>query len=143
LEGSVKKEGWPDFPFFWIEKPDMSSLQHIASRLHDKTATLRSASGVRGQVTDVERQMIEHLSGLQQQVAELIDVVQASLQIIDNQRFSQRFKRAYRWIRERLSNYWQRMEHNALFRVLAVIGALITLWGVVSFVIHHFHFFGK
>ena len=86
----MKKEGWPDFPFFWIEKPDMSSLQHIASHLHDKTARLRSDSGVRGQVTDVEKQMIEHLSGLQQQVAELLDVVQASLQIIDNQRPSQR-----------------------------------------------------
>src|SRR5438552_13941923 len=37
----LKKEGWPDFPFFWIKQPNMSSLQQIASRLKEDRKSTR------------------------------------------------------------------------------------------------------
>jgi hypothetical protein len=137
-----KKEGWPDFPFFWIKRPDMSSLQQIASRLKDKMHT-HLPSGVRGETTAVEKQIIEHISVLQQQVGEVHDAVQAALQIIDDNRPSQRLKRAGRWVRRILGNSWDRMERSIAYRIVAAVGALITLWFLGRVVISHFRLFGK
>jgi hypothetical protein len=33
----VKEERGPDFPYFWIEKPDMSSLRVLADHLKQKS----------------------------------------------------------------------------------------------------------
>jgi hypothetical protein len=136
----AKKEGWPDFPFFWIEKPNMSSLQDIASRLKEKVESARR-SGFIGETTPMEKQIIDHLSALQQQVLEVHDAVQASLQIIDNQRLSQRAKRAQRWIREKTNSCWHKVENSVPYRVLAVVGALLTLWLIVSFAVRQLHLF--
>jgi tRNA A37 N6-isopentenylltransferase MiaA len=136
----AKNEGWPDFPFFWIEKPNMSSLQDIASRLKEKVESARR-SGFIGETTPMEKQIIDHLSSLQQQVLEVHDAVQASLQIIDNQRLSQRAKRAQRWIREKTNSCWHKVEKSVPYRVLAVVGALLTLWLILSVAVRQLHLF--
>ena len=138
----LKKEGWPDFPFFWIKQPNMSSLQQIASRLKDKMYT-HLPSGVTGETTPVEKQIIDHMSVLQQQVGEIHDAVQAALQIIDDNRPSQRLKRARNWVLRKVGRYWQTLEHSILYRIIGAVGAAITLWFVGSVIIHHFHLFGK
>jgi hypothetical protein len=133
-----RKEGWPDFPFFWIEKPDMSSLQEIASRLKEKVDSSRR-SGFIGETTPMEKQIIEHLIGLEQQTAELHDAVQAALQIIDNDRLSQRAKRARKWILEKANGYWHTLEKSMPYRVLALVGVSLTVWAIVNFAIHRLH----
>jgi hypothetical protein len=59
----------------------MSGLQDIAAHLHQKTeATTRGAgSGFRGSANDMEKQVIEHMMALEQQVYVLTDVTQALL----------------------------------------------------------------
>ena len=84
----MKKEGWPEFPFcHWqAKKWDMSSLEYIASHLHEKRESFirTTSSGFSGDPNPMEKQIIDHLAGLQQQVLVLTDVIQASLQIIDD-----------------------------------------------------------
>jgi hypothetical protein len=125
-----------------MKKPKMSSLQEIASRLKGKMETYRR-SGVIGVTTPAEKQIIDLFSAQQQQVLEIHDAVQAALQIIDDNRPSQRLKRAFKWIRRTASKYWHAMEPNILYRILGALGVVITLWFVGSFIIHHFHVVGK
>jgi predicted PurR-regulated permease PerM len=132
----MKKEGWPDFPFFWLEKPNMSSLQIIASRLKEKVDSSRQ-SGFIGETTAMEKQIIEHLSGLHQQVLELNDALQASLQIIDDQRVSVRAKKALEWVRERVTAFVQTIRDNTF---LTILGAASTLAFVITVLIYHFRF---
>jgi hypothetical protein len=113
----------------------MSSLQDIASRLKDKMESNRR-SGFTGETSPMERQIIEHLSALHQQVLELSDAVQASLQIIDDNRRSQRLKRASAWFRLRVASGWRLMESSALYKILSALGAVAIVWGVARFVFH-------
>jgi hypothetical protein len=139
----LKKEGWPEFPYFWIEKPNMSSLRDLASHLKEKSEALRMSSGFRGETSPMEKQIIESLSVLQQQVREVTDVVLASLQIIDDQRPSQRVKRVVGWIREKVKKYWRKMEESTPYKILAAVGALATLWLIYKILICLFHHFRK
>lgn len=143
----MKKEGWPDFPFsHWqAKKWNMSSLRAIASHLEEKTTPRRqrSSSGYRGEATDMEKQIFQHIEDLEQQVFELEDAVQALLQIIDDNRPSQRAKRSLRWTREKTSKYWHKLEENTLYKILAAVGVVATLWLVINFVIRHLHTWRK
>jgi hypothetical protein len=50
----------------------MSSLQGLAAHLHEKTETYKNhPSGVRGDINEVEKQIVEHISVLRQQVGVL------------------------------------------------------------------------
>lgn len=121
----------------------MSGLQDIASHLHGKTEAYRHhASGVLGQTSEVENQMIEHLSGLRQQVSVLTDVVQALLQIIaedHEQRISQRAKRRLRWIWENVKKCGQKVWVRMVLKILGAIGIAGTLWLIIARMIHFFH----
>ena len=130
----MKKQGWPDFPLFWIEKPNTSSLQIIASHLKENVDSSRG-SGFIGETNAMEKQIIEHLSGLQREVSDLNDAIQASLQIIDDQRASVRAKKALRWVRERVMKFVQMVRDNAL---LTTLGAVSTLAFVITALIYLF-----
>jgi hypothetical protein len=136
----VKKEGWPEFPLNWetMRKWNMSSLRRIASHLEEKTAQrrLNSSSGFRGESTDMEKQIFQHIIDLQQQVFVLEDVFQAFLQIIDDNRPSQRIKRLLRWIAERSSRYGERIWSNPIFKI---VGALSTIAFAIAALIYLFH----
>ncbi len=134
----MKKEGWPEFPFFWLKKPNMSSLQNLASHVHEKAETYRR-SGFRGETSEMEKQIIEHMTALEQQVLVLTDVVQALLQIIDDQRTSQRVKRAFRWIREKAKKYGHRVWENTIFKVLGALGTLWFVWFLITLLIRFLH----
>jgi hypothetical protein len=133
-----RKEGWPDWPFFWMDERNMESLREIASRLKDKMEEHRR-SGIIGELTPVERQMYEILSGVQQQVFQLHDAFQASLQIIDDNRPSVRLKRVLRRMTETKQRIIVTIRNST---ALTVLGALSTLAFIVSgvlYLIHHFH----
>jgi hypothetical protein len=132
-----RKPGWPDWPFWWMNERSMDALREIASRLKDKTKTNRP-SGIKGEMTPVERQIYDHVSDLQQQFGELHDAFQASLQIIDENRPSQRFKR----IVGRITGVWQaaifRLRNSTLLLILGAVGAAGLLLSVLKYVIHYF-----
>jgi hypothetical protein len=136
-----KKEGWPEFPFnHWqsIKKWNMSSLRDIAGHLAEKTEGRWQRSGFLGQPSEVERQLIEHLGSLEQQVFVLTDVVQASLQIIDDQRMSQRAKRAVKWIRGRLRKFAQGVQKSTILTIVGLVSLLVFLIGALVYLFHIF-----
>lgn|GEM_PF-3899880 len=146
----MKKEGWPDFPFSWESRSkwNMAALRDIACHLQEKTSArrLRSSLGYRGESTPMEQQIFQHVIDLEQQVFELEDAVQALLQIIDDNRPSQRAKRCLRWIRAKMANIWRKIEQNALYRILAaagVFGTLYTLYLVTKFALVHLNIWKK
>ncbi len=139
----MKKEGWPEFPLFWIEKPNMSSLRLLASHLKEKSEAFRNRYNFPSEPTLMETRIIEHLNRSQQQVLVLTDVVQALLQVIDDQRPSQRVKRAFRWVREKVKEYERKVQESTLYKILTLVGAITTLWVVITLVVRLFHHFRK
>lgn len=141
----MNKQGWPEFPFpHWeVEKWNMSSLQLLASHLHEKSETVRNISGFRDDPTSNEKQITGYLSCLQQQVLVLTDVVQASLQIIDDQRPSQKVKRAFRWVRERAKRYWHKVEESTSYKILTLVSAAATLVLIIKLVVWFLHLIKK
>jgi hypothetical protein len=144
----VNKEEWPESPLWWFEESrrNMDSLKDIVSHLHDKTATYKNhASGVRGETNEVEKQIVEHISVLRQQVGVLTDVVQSSLQLIaeDHDRRSTRTRRMFASIREAWKRFWLAIEQNIVYRIAAIIGTIVggasTIWGLIRY----FHLFGR
>jgi hypothetical protein len=134
----VKKEGWPEFPLLWLEKRNTSSLQALASHLHEKTQGLRKHSGFRGQPSEMENQIIQHLIDLDQQVLVLTDVVQALLQIIDDQRTSQRAKRALRWIWEKAKRCLHKLRENTIYQIVAAVSVLVSVITLLLYLLHVF-----
>ena len=134
-----RKPGWPDWPFFWMNERSMESLREIASRLKDKT-TSNLPSGIKGEMTPVERQMYDIISELQRNFGELHDAFQASLQIIDDNRPSQRLRRVLR----RVTETWQagilKLRNSTALVILGVVGAVVL---VVTFLRYVIHFFGR
>ena len=132
-----RKEGWPEFPFsHWTMKP---SLKNIACHLHTQSQR-RHSSGFTGEATPMEKQIIEHLCSLQQQVAVHTDVVQALLRIVDDRRPAQRVRSASRWVREKAKKYWHKIEESTLYKILTLVGAIMTLRLITKFVIWFSHF---
>jgi hypothetical protein len=131
------KEGWPNWPFFWMNERNMDALQEIASRLKAKVEA-NQHSGITGELTPVERQMYEIVSGLQQQVGELHDAFQASLQIIDDNRPSQRLKR----VLKRVTEMWQavilRLRTSTVLTILGAMGAVVLVATSLRYVLHYF-----
>jgi hypothetical protein len=139
----MSKTSLSDFPFFWIEQPNMSSLQVLAEHLREKSQTIRNASGFRGEANPIEKQIIEHLSGLEQQVFLLTDVVQGSLQIIraeHERRIAQRAKRMFRRIWDGAGEYGHRVWENTVFKV---VGALATISFLITVFARLLHLLGQ
>lgn len=134
-----KKEGWPDFPFSWMKQPDMSSLREIASRLEDKMEAYRR-SGVTGETTPAEKQIIDLFSGLQQQILEIHDAVQAALQIIDDNRPSQRLKRFLLQITRKGEKVVLRIRSST---ALTIFGAMSTVAFVITALVYLVHLFRR
>lgn len=132
-----RKPGWPDWPFWWMNKRSMDALREIASRLKDKTTTNRP-SGITGEMTPVERQIYDHVSDLQQHFGELHDAFQASLQIIDDNRPSVRLKRVV----GRITEIWQaailRLRNSTALLILGAVGAAGLVVTALKYVIHYF-----
>lgn len=141
----MNKEGWPKFPFpHWgVKKWNMSSLQLIASHLHEKSETLRNIPGFRSGLTPNEQQVIDYLSCLRQQILTLTDVVQASLQIIDDQRPSQRVNRAFRWFREKAAAFWRKVEESTSYKILTFVSAAATLALIIKLLVWFFRLIKK
>jgi hypothetical protein len=131
------KPGWPDWPFWWMNERSMDALREIASRLKDKTKT-NGPSGIKGEMTPVERQIYDHVSDLQRQFGELHDAFQASLQIIDDNRPSVRLHRVLR----RMTETWQaiilRLRNSTVLTILGAVGAVVLVVAILKYVLHYF-----
>ncbi len=117
----------------------MSSLEVLAEHLRDKSQTIRNTSGFRGDTNAMEKQIIERLSGLEQQVFLLTDVVQASMQIVSAQherRIAQRAKRFFRRIWDGAGEYGHRVWENTMFKVVGALGTLTFLITVFTRLLH-------
>jgi hypothetical protein len=137
----MRKEHLPEFSLWWLEESrrTMDSLDDIVSHLHEKTSTFKNhPSGVRGETNEVEKQIVEHIGVLRQQVGVLTDVVQASLQIIaeDHWRQTHRVERLFTWIRKVATRVETKISANVFYRILAIAGTLGTAITVVYFLIH-------
>ena len=126
----MTKEDLPEFSLWWLEESrrNIDSLKDIASHLHEKTEAYKNhPSGVRGETNDVEKQIIEPINVLRQQVGVLTDVVQASLQIIveDHEKRSTRTRRMCASIREAWKRFWLAIEQNIVYRIVAIIGTIV------------------
>jgi hypothetical protein len=141
----VNKESWPELRLFWLKNPNMSSLEVLASHLHEKTEGRGSRSAIQGQTSPIEYQMIERLGALEQQVYVLTDVVQAFLQIVaeDHERRSTRVGRTFGWIRETWKKFWLRIEQNMVYRIVAILGTIVGAVSIFWGLINHFHLFGR
>jgi hypothetical protein len=140
----MKKEGWPNFPFWWETRTEwnMSSLRDIASHLEQKTSAprQRSSSSYRGEATDMEKQIFQHIGDLEQRVSELEDALQALLQIIDDNRPSQKIKRLLKWVLVLFVRFKQSLQESATYWILGLLGVLGLLYGVAK---HVFNYFSK
>jgi hypothetical protein len=144
----VNNGSGPEFPLWWLEESrrNMNSLKDIASHLHEKTEAYNNhPSGVRGETNDVEKQIVEHIRVLRQQVGVLTDVVQASLQIIaeDHERRSTRTRRVFASIRDAWKGFWLAIEQNVVYRIVAIIGTIVGAVSIFWGLIRYFHFFGR
>jgi hypothetical protein len=115
----------------WVTEP---TPENIACHLHEKTEILsRIASpGFCGELNPMEKQVIEHVRGLHQQVLVLTGVVQALL-IIEDERISQKIKRAFRWVLGGVRKLWRRV--GIPYKILAGVVAVVSLWAKILHVL--------
>ena len=123
----------------WVTEP---TPENILCHLHDKTETFRrtASSGFRGETNPMEKQLIEHVTDLRQQVHMLTDVVQALL-VIEDERISQKMKRAFRWVLGGVRKLWHRVMESTLYKILALAGTLASLWAIIHGLVWLFHRF--
>lgn len=141
----MNKEGWPIFPYgHWtsVKKWNISSLKLIASHLEGKTSHLRqrASAGYPGGGSERENRIVQHIADLEQQVFELEDAVQALLQIVDNNRPSQKALRVLHRISELIRISKERSQRSTVYWILGIIGALTVLYTAGKYLLH---FFGK
>ncbi len=137
----MNKQRWPEFPLSWLEQSrrNMDALEDFAVHLHEKTQTYKNhPSGVRGETNDVEKQIVEHISILRQQVGVVSDVVQALLQIIaeDRWRRTHKVERLIAWIRHKGTKIERALKKSVFYRILAIASTLALLVGLIRFLIH-------
>jgi hypothetical protein len=126
------------FPLWWLDKSNrnIEGLREIAAHLDTQMETIRSfPSGVKGNATEVEKQIINLQSNNAQAIAVLAEVVQSTLLIIANeheQSFSQRLKRAAlkQWTDAKaVAN---RVWDNTLFKILGALSTIAFAYTVLS-----------
>lgn len=136
----MHKQDSPVFPLWWLDesKRNISALPEIASHLHGKTAARGSNSGFTGDTTAMEKQIIEGLIDLRQQVYVLTDVVQATLQILaaDAYRKSHRWERAVSWVRKTARRCERKIAGNWFYRILGLLGTGWLLFELGKLLLH-------
>jgi hypothetical protein len=138
-EKSQKREvDTTPFPLWWLDKSkrNIEGLREIAAHLDTQMGTIRSfPSGVKGNVTEVEKQILGLQSNNAHAIAVLAEVVQSALLIIADeheQSFSQRFKRAAlkEWTDTKfIAN---RVWGNPLFKILSALSTIAFLYAMLS-----------
>jgi len=120
----------------WVTEPTPGN---ILCHLHDKTETFRrtASSGFRGETNPMEKQLIEHVTGLRQQVNMLTDLVQALL-VIEDERISQKMKRAFTRVLEGVKELWRKVNESTLYRILGLAGTLAFLCAILVWLFHRF-----
>lgn len=132
----------PEYPLWWMdkEKRNIEGLREIASHLHGKTAQQRaSREGFKGVTTEMEKQLINHVIELEQQVYVQNDALQSLIQIIvtDHEReLSHRIKKAGKraWVTGmQVAN---RLWENTLFKFVSTASTVAFTIGVVVWFMH-------
>jgi len=127
---SRQEEELQALPLWWLDKSQRNvlGLRVIAAHLDTQMERFRNfPSGVRGPVTEVERQMIEHQSNQAAAISVLSDVVHSTLLIMaedEERKFSTRFKRAILSAWAGTKSIANRVWNNPAFKIL---GGLSTI----------------
>jgi len=137
----VNKEGWPDFPLWWLDKSkrNMEGLQDIANHLYGKTRG--SHQGFMGEASEMDKQIINSVSDLRERVAHTTDVLQSTLEIIaeDHWRRTHKMERLLAWIRETAGKVEKKLAENVFYRILAIASTLGLLIALAKFLLHFVH----
>jgi hypothetical protein len=135
----VNKEGWPEFPLWWLvkEKKNMEGLRDIANHLYGKTHHT-SHQGFMGEASEMDKQIINSISDLRERVAHTTDVLQSTLEIIaeDYWRRTHKMERLLAWIRNVARQVETKLAENVFYRILAIASTLGLLLGLVKFLVH-------
>ena len=118
----------------WVMEP---TPENILFHLHEKTEAFRTASAFSGETNPAEKQLIEHVTSLRQQVLILTDVIQALL-IIEDERLSQKMKRAFMWVLGGVRKLWRKVNESTLYRILGLAGSIAFLLGILVWLFHRF-----
>jgi hypothetical protein len=138
-EKSQKREvDTTPFPLWWLAKSkrNIEGLREIAAHLDTQMGTIQSSpSGVKGEATEVEKQIIRLQSNNANAIAVLAEVVQSSLLIIaDNEerRFSQRSKRAIVKTWANTKSIANRVWESPVFKVLGALSTIAFAYTMLS-----------
>lgn len=132
----------PEFPLWWMEKKkrNIEGLREIASHLHGKTAAQRvSREGFKGVTTEMEKQLINHVIELEQQVYVQNDALQSLIQIMvtDHERkLSQRIKKAGKRAWATGMRVANQLWENTLFKFVSTASTVAFAIGGIVWFIH-------
>ena|ERR1700730_1543819 len=128
----------PPFRLWWLDpnKRNIEGLREIAAHLDTQMRTIRSfPSGVKGDATEVENQIIRLQSNNAHAIAVLAEVVQSTLVIIadaDERRISQRCKRAIFDVWAKAKSITHRIWESPVFKVLGALSTIAFAYTVLS-----------
>jgi hypothetical protein len=128
----------PPFPLWWLDpcKRNIEGLREIAAHLDTQMGTIRSfPSGVKGDATEVEKQIIRLHSNNAHAIAVLVEAVQSTLLIIadaEERRISNRSKRAILHIWAKAESIARRVWENPAFKVLGALSTIVFAYTVLS-----------
>lgn len=134
---------FPEFPLWWLDKAkrNMEGLREIASHLHGKTETLRMSRGIRGEATEVEKQIIFEMSELKQAVLHMADVQESLIQIVardHENKLSQRIKRTFATGRRKTKNFGNLLWNNPVFKVCGGLSTIAFICTMIVWTARHF-----
>lgn len=109
------------FPLWTIEP----TPKNLADHLHGKTERFKqlASSSFPGEANSMEKQLIDRIEALQQQVSVVTNVVQALL-IIEDERISQKLRRTASMLVGGTRKLWDRIRESTAYKVYAVVIAL-------------------
>jgi hypothetical protein len=119
----------------------MEGLREIASHLHGKTETLRMSRGLRGEATEMERQIISEISEVKQAMLHMTDVLESLIQINVKEyesRPSQRIKRTVAAGWRKIKNFGNLLWDNPVFKVCGGLSTIAFICTVIVWMARHF-----
>jgi hypothetical protein len=134
---------FPEFPLWWLDKAkrNMEGLREIASHLHGKTETLRMSRGIRGEATEIEKQIIFEMSELKQATLHMTDALESLIQITVKEyesRPSQRIKWAFATGWRKTKSYGNLLWNNPMFKVCGGLSTIAFICTMIVWTARHF-----
>jgi hypothetical protein len=117
----------------------MEGLREIASHLHGKTEMLRTSRGLRGEATEMERQIIYEMSEVRQATLHMTDALESLIQIVVTEYESrplQRIKRAIAAGWWKTKHYGNLLWDNPVFKVCGGLSTIAFICAAIVWTAH-------